>query len=202
MAKSLPQGEVIKLRNVRLSFPVLNKPRKFDENNEMESPKFQACFLLDPETQADQIKACSAEINRLIKEADLERDDMKPIVCFGKGEKRKKKDTKEVYHGYEGMYFVSSSNTKRPLLKDSKGNNLTPEEAEQILYGGCYVHANVNFWVQDNKFGQGINCSLRGIVFQRDGEAFGSGGVSDDEFEDVLGEGEVDLGFGDDDLGL
>lgn len=202
MASSLPQGEVIKLRGVRLSFPHLKTPKKFDEDNEKEEAKFQASFLLDPgnDDHKKMIRECDREIKRLKSESGIDDDEFKPLQCFGKGDKKKNKKTKEPYDGYAGMYFVSSSNIKRPVLKDSKGNNLTPEEAEQMMYGGCYVHANVNFWVQDNKFGQAINCSLRGVVFCRDGEAFGAGAVSDDEFDDVLEGGEIDLD--DDDLDL
>lgn len=196
MAKSIT-GEKIKLHNVRLSFPQLHKPDvpKGFENAE---PKFSASFLLDPEDPANKaaIKHCSAEIKRLITEAwDSKPPKMKPIECFGKGENYVNKTTKEPYGGYEGMYVVAAQNAKRPLCLTRDKAHMTPEEVEQKLYAGCYVNAIINFWVQDNQYGEAIRCSLGGVQFFGDGESFAAGGASADDFDD-LDDGEVDMGDG------
>lgn len=205
MAKG-PQGEIIKLRGVRLSFPELHEPTTTSDDPN-EKPKYRASFLLDPENpdHKKQIVQCNNEIKRLIKEKWGEKPYKLILECFGKGETQRNKEG-EIYGGYEGMYFISSLNDRRPLLM-AHGASLSNQEAEQTFYGGCYVHANINFWTQDNKHGQAIRCSLRGVIFARDGEAFGAGMASEDEFADVLGEGDVDLGDDgldglDDELGL
>jgi len=41
----------------------------------------------------------------------------------------------------------------------------------------------VDIWPQDNKWGQRVNCTLRGVMFANDGENFGGGTpASADEF--------------------
>lgn len=185
--KKVPQGQTLKLKNVRLSFPSLDKasvPKGY-ENSE---PKFSASFLLDKSdaTQKEQIKLCNNEINRLIKEAWGERPArMEPIECFGKGEDFVSKKTNKPYDGYAGQYVVAANNKRRPLVLDRSKNVLSPEEVAEKLYGGCYVNAIINFWVQDNPYGQAIRCSLQGVQFFADGESFSSGGASVDDFDDL-----------------
>lgn len=203
-------GIKIQLKRVRLSFPSLHKadvPKGYDNAE----PKFSANFLLDPKdpTHKALLKQCKGEIERLIKEAwGTKPPKMKPIECFGKGEIFTNSQTKKPYDGYENMYAVVANNKKRPSLFDRDKTPLTPDEAEQRLYAGCYVDAIINFWVQDNQFGEAIRCSLQGVRFREDGEEFGSGGVDADDFDD-LDDGELadelddDLGdLDDEDLGL
>ena len=213
-------GVKIQLKRVRLSFPTLHKadvPKGYDNAE----PKFSANFLLDPKdaTHKALLKQCKGEIERLIKEAwGTKPPKMKPIDCFGKGEMFTNSATKQPYTGYEGMYAISASNKKRPTLVNRDKTPLTPDEAEQRLYAGCYVDAFINFWVQDNQYGEAIRCSLQAVRFREDGEEFGAGGVDPDEFDDLddgeladqLDDGEEfddldddggdDLGLDDDDL--
>jgi len=210
MAQKSISGDKIQLKRVRLSFPTLHKadvPKGY-ENVE---PKFSGNFLLDPKDPNHKVllKKCKAEIERLIKKAwpEGKPPKMKPIECFGKGEMFTNSQTKQPYEGYEGMYAISANNKKRPSLFDRDKTPLTPDEAEQRLYAGCYVDAIINFWVQDNQYGEAIRCSLQGVRFREDGPEFGSGGVDADDFDD-LDDGELadeldDLDDGDDeDLGL
>jgi len=209
-------GTRLKLNNVRLSFATLHKadvPKGYADSE----PKFSCNLLMDPSDAANKasIKQCSNEIKRLIKEAwGTAPPKMKPIECFGKGEMFTNNSTKQPYDGYPGMYAVSANNKKRPTCLARDKTPLTPDEVEQKLYSGCYVDAIINFWVQDNKFGEAIRCSLQGVRFRADGEEFGASGASADDFDD-LDDGELmdelddDLdgdGLGleddDDDLGL
>lgn len=201
MAKT--QDKVIKLKDVRLSFPTLKEPSYPVGFEGQGDPKYSASFLLDPEVHEETIKAINAEIKRMIKETWGEKPPkFKPIEFFGKGETKVNKEG-EVYDGYAGMWFVAANNRKQPLLVDKDKTQLSGDAIEQRLYGGCYVNASIDMWIQDNKFGQAVRCNLRGIQFNRDGEAFGTGGASLDEFEDLT-DGEVDLDDfdDDDDLGL
>ena len=200
MAKKSITGEVIKLKGVRLSFPTLDIA-KAPKGHPNAKESFGASFLLDPATQIDQIKAINAEINRLRVEAwGGKHPKEKPLECFGKGETKTNEDG-VIYNGYEGMYFVAGKNDNRPLALIGKRELNDPKVIAQQFYGGCYVNANINFWVQDNEFGKAIRCGLRGVQFLRDGEAFGGGRASADEFDDVEeGEGLDDfdeLGLGD-----
>jgi len=215
MAQKSISGKKIQLKKVRMSFPTLHKadvPKGYDDAE----PKFSANFLLDPKDPVHKqiLKACNDEIKGLIKEAwGTKPPKMKPIECFGKGEMFTNNTTKQPYDGYLEMYAISANNKKRPTLIDRDKTPLTPDEAEQRLYAGCYVDAFINFWVQDNKFGEAIRCSLQAVRFHKDGEEFGVGGVDPDEFDD-LDDGELadslddfdddeDMGLDDDeDMGL
>ncbi len=194
-------GEVIKLKRVRLSFPNLDEARApKGVANAKES--FGATALLDPTdtSHKELYKLCVAEINRLRQEAwGGKHPKEKPLECIGKGD-NKTNDDGEVYKGYEGMIFISGKSDTRPLaLTASKKEINDPKIIASTLYGGCYVDMNINFWVQDNEFGKAIRCGLRGVRFREDGEAFGGGRATADEFDDVE-EGEGldgldDLGF-------
>lgn len=191
-----PVGMKIKLRNVRLTFPVLDEPKAFEEGQE---PSYNSGFLLDPKNPAHRtaIEEIKADCERMIKEMWGERpENMKPIEFMAKGETKKNKRTREVYEGYHGMVVVSAKNKKRPTLKGRNGENLTPQEVARIMYGGCYVNAIVSIWCQSNKYGEALRMNLDGVKFHADGDAFGGGGLSDDEWDDF----DDDAGDGFDDL--
>jgi hypothetical protein len=80
--------------------------------------------------------------------------------------------------------FVSSRNKTRPLVIDRDKSPLTAQDGRP--YAGCFVHASIELWAQDNAYGKRINASLRGVQFFKDGDAFAGGGAaSDDEFDDI-----------------
>lgn len=209
-AKKSVSGNPIKLSKVRLSFPQLHKatsPKAFPDS----PPAFSAAFLLDPNdpVHRDTIKQINAEIKRLRHEAwgtegkPHPKEETKGFP-FGKGE-TKVNDEGEVYKGYEGMYFVTARapEKNRPrTLSANKQDIVDPKEIERLFYGGCYVTASINFWIQDNQAGKAVRCGLRGVQFIRDGEAFGGGAAKDDEFDDDVEESDgldgLDDGFDDD----
>jgi len=207
MAKSIT-GTTIKLRNVRLSFPTLHEAQAVKTIKDSKK-SFSANFLLDPKNASHVpiLKEIQAEIARLRKEAwGGPHPKEKPLECFGKGENRTNNEG-VVYNGYEGMYFVAakSDESKRPLTIDRNKNIVSePKDINQKFYGGCFVNANINFWVQDNDFGKAIRCGLQAVQFWNDGDAFGGGRASVDDFDDVEEPEGIDGldGFDDDGLGL
>ena len=91
-------------------------------------------------------------------------------------------DFKSRYAGYADHYYINASNKVRPKVVDQKAAPLNQIDGKP--YGGCYVNASIELWIQDNKYGKRINASLRGVQFVKDGEPFSGGGVAaDDEFE-------------------
>jgi hypothetical protein len=56
-------------------------------------------------------------------------------------------------------------------------------------YAGCYVNTTVEFWAQDNSYGKGIRCTLLGVQFLRDGDAFSAGSVATPDDFEALAEG-------------
>ena len=174
MAKA-PTSEKIVLKNVRLSFPQIWKPKAFAEGQE---PKFQAAFLIDPANAEGKtlLGSLKAEMKRLAIEAFGEQipKDLKFCVTSG--------DLKS-YDGYKGMMVLSASNSTRPTICNRKLEPVA-EGDDQAPYAGCYVNATITLWAQSNQWGKRINANLRAIQFVKDGEAFGRGPVeAEDEFE-------------------
>jgi len=188
-----PTSEVIRLENVRLSYPKLFTPEAFEEGK---PKKFQATFLLDPSDpkHAAKIKEIKRAAAKLMHEAygpDFDRKAMKGY-CFGNGDNKKKEDG-SVREGYEGMFYLSASNEKRTAVANRNGAAVLEGQPE-TPYGGCFVNGTITLWAQNHpKGGKRINANLRGVQFVRDGEAFGAAPVSaEDEFEALEDNSPVD----------
>lgn len=177
MAKSLT-SPIIKLKNVRLSFAQLDKPKAFKPGQE---PRYEATFLLDPSKEEDevQIAAIKAEASALIRAKWGEKPDGLQL-CFGLANNHAKKAK---YDGYKDMFYIVTANSERPTLCTREREAVVPGN-KQWPYSGCYVNTNPTLWVQDNGFGIAIRANLRIVQFVEDGKAFGAGSANaDDEFE-------------------
>ena len=65
-----------------------------------------------------------------------------------------------------------------------------PEEIAQTFYSGCYVHAIINFWVQDNKNGKALRASCGGVMFYKDGDRFSGAAIAKaEDFGEIEVEG-------------
>lgn len=166
----MTESTKIQLKNVRLSFPSLFQRAQFNG----EDGKYEATFLFnkkDKKMKAKLDKAIAAKL----KEANIKVPADKQCL----------KDGDEVeYAGYEGMWSLKASQSRRPTVIDRDRSPLT--ENDNVLYAGCYVNAIVDLWVQNNSYGKRINANLYGIQFVKDGEAFGLGPVDvTDDFDDL-----------------
>jgi len=170
----------IKLLNVRLAFPVLWEAKTVAGEGK---PAFSGTLLIDP---ADpQVKAINAAIDATAKEkwgakADgiLKQARAADKVCLHNG------DLKATYDGFPGNLYVSARNPMRPTVLDADKTPLVEKDGKP--YAGCYVHAVLELWAQDNQYGKRVNATLMGVQFYQDGDSFTGGGVaSDDDFEDV-----------------
>jgi hypothetical protein len=177
----------IRLKSVRIAFPALAEPEAFGDGE----PAYQAKFIIVPKSEASKaIKdaiASAAEAQWKEKSASVVKlltEDKK--VCYAEGPYRNKK-TGEPYLGFEGNYSLSARNGKQPTIVDRFGNQVTDSrDIKGLIYSGCFVHAKVDIWAQDNKWGRRINASLLGIMFASDGEAFGGATVATpDDFADL-----------------
>lgn len=174
-------SDVIALKNVRLSFPHLFKAKAFNKDQD---PKFQATFLLDPSDKdhAKAIKQIKAQAKKVMIEkfGEMpEKGDFK--LCFGLAEKHPKK---KKYEGYEGMFYIATSNTIAPTTIDRRKQEVV--EQDGVLYAGAFVNTNITLWPQDHpQGGKGVNANLRIVQFFRDGDAFGTSKASVDEMDEV-----------------
>lgn len=179
---------IIVLKNVRISYPTLFKPRA-SEDNPQADPKYSASFILDNAKDAAQIKLIQSRIDAIVKEKFKGNAKLLKGVCLRDGAEKEGTD------GYgDGTHFVSTSSTRRPQVIDTQKQPLTVDDGKP--YAGCYVHASIRLWAQDNKFGKRINAELRAVVFAKDGEPLGGNtpvNVEDDfgDLIDAPGEGDM-----------
>lgn len=181
MAKS-KTTEKISLKNVRLSFPDLARPRAFQAGQDA---YFKASFLLDPSNKDHeaQIEMLKGHIKALMADAFNGQKLPPDRVCVQDGNNK-------TYDGYANMIVVSASNKTRPVVVNRQ-KELVVEGDPQWPYAGCYVNASITLWAQNNQFGKRINANLRAVQFVQDGEAFGVAPVDPETEFEPLGEDEV-----------
>ena len=168
----------VRLKMVRLSYPHLFRPKGFGKKNEGD-PKFSATAIIDPDTKAgaaalellDDAIAYVREEKWGKKQPKIKGD----RICLREGDS----DEDET----DGMMICTASNLKRPLTLDENGDEVV--EADDVIYGGCYVDMIIRVWAQDNDYGQRVNASLEGVKFRKDGQAFSAAfKTSADDFDD------------------
>jgi len=161
------------LKNVRISFADLFKKGSFNG----EETKYGATFLLNKEEHADSIAEIKAQI------ADLVKDNLKGAKV--PADKLCLRDGDEVeYNGYAGCYSIKCSTKKRPIVIDRDRSPLTEDDNKP--YGGCYVNASIDLWVQNNAYGKRVNSTLLAVQFAKDGEPFADGSTGDVNDFDML----------------
>jgi hypothetical protein len=167
------------LKNVRLAFPTIWEPKQVNGQGE---PSYSAVLLMeqkDPQVDAIENAIAQAGAARWGEKhksviASLRGADK---VCLHNG------DNKAEYVGFPGMWYLSARSKTAPTIVDKDRTLLTAKTGRP--YAGCYVNAIVEIWAQDNNFGKRVNCSLKGLQFLRDGEAFsGTPPASEDDFDD------------------
>lgn len=170
----------VKLVNVRLSYPSLFTPQKDDKG----ALSFNATFLI--QKSDPQIKVIEAAMREVAKEkwgakwegVYLQLDKADKLALHDG-------DTKPDSQGYEDQMFINSRRKTKPKVLDRDKSELTEQDGRP--YSGCYVHAIIKLWAQDNDYGKRINAELKGVQFYKDGDAFAGGGgtASADEFDDL-----------------
>jgi len=107
-------------------------------------------------------------------------------VVKAKGRSLLKDGSTQRSDGFADNLFVSARADTRPTVvgrdrsPKQKGDNGAP-------YSGCYVNVKLDVWAQDNQWGQGINATLLGVQFVRDGDSFAAGAppANPDDFPDL-----------------
>lgn len=181
--------EKIKLKDVRLSFPSLDKAKDFQGNQDYQ---YSATFLIkkgSPEQKIveDAIEKMAAEAwpKTFKKEIASLKAAGSLKCCWTDGDESGK-------DGYEGCMSLVAKRKKAdgpPLVANRAGEAVAAGNAE-FPYGGAYVVASVEIYMQNHPtYGKGIRCGLRGAQFFKDGESFGGAApVGEDEFESLADE--------------
>jgi hypothetical protein len=180
-----------RIDNVRAAFTdSLLKPEQFNGEGKF---RCGCSLLLDPEHPQ------LASVKKAIEQAMTDKwgKDPKVLAANKKSAESKDKiclrdgDLKPKYAGFPGNVYLSANckggdteaEATRPTVYDAARNKIT-EPSKSPIYSGCYVNALVEFYA-DDRFGAAVNCTLVGIQFRKDGDAFGSAPAREDDFEDV-----------------
>ena len=87
----------------------------------------------------------------------------------------------------ENQWVVSARETRRPSVRGSDNEVLTPDEILDTIYAGCYISVLIRPWFQNHaKFGKRVNAGLVAVRFRRDGEPIGEGRITDDDIDDYM----------------
>jgi len=169
---------IVRLENVRLSFPQLFTAKAMKEGQEA---KYSATFILDNQVHGALLDRLEPLIDRLA--LDYWKKKIRFASCLRDGNEKSDMD------GYgDGVMFISTSRKTRPAVVDRLVNPVTEEDG--IIYAGCYVNATIRLWVQDSHGQKRVNAELRAVQFLRDGDSFGAGNVNvEEEFDKVEDEG-------------
>lgn len=200
----------VKIKDARLSFPDLFEATTV---NGQGTPAF-GCQLLVPAVDDGATQACvatgahpdgkpiwgpwgpaKAVIDQAIRQVATDKWGAKaPAVlaanegipqkhCFIDGARR-------TYEGYAGMWALSAkrgTEKGKPLVYDQFKRDLVA--ADGTIYAGCYVHASVELWPQDNAHGKAVRCQLNGVQFSKPGDAFSGGAPANPDDFDALAQG-------------
>ena len=185
--------ETIAIKNVRASYPHLDKPTAFRDQNGQEGRVTYNIKVLIPKTP--DYEECIDLLNKRIEKVKrLTQIDRLPknMRCLRDGDDTEKPEE-------AGMWTLSANEVRPPTLRDRRRQIIPNADANKVFYGGCIVSVLIKMWGQKNGYGQRVNANLIAVQFVRDDAPFGRGRISDAEvdasFDDL---GDDDFGYGDD----
>lgn len=174
----------IRLDNVRIAFPRLYKGEQYQGAG---TYRCGAQLIITPDhSQFGKVKDLIelAGVTKFKDKWPAERKSAyaKDNICLRDG------DLKAKYEGFAGNWVLSANcpggeteeACKKPKVYDAQRNLV--EKDTGLIYSGCYVNALVEFY-GDSRRGAQINCSLLGVQFHKDGDAFAGSSAKADDFE-------------------
>lgn len=199
----LYEGGLVKLEGVRASYPHLAKPYAGKGNGDDGKPqqaKYGIVGMLPKQTHVEAKDLLKGRIEALLRENDNAQV-AKDKWCLKNGDD----SDKEIYRGF---WTVSARESRRPGIRDVRGNLVSdPTEIADLIVGGYWVNILIRLWYQDGKkvgagYGKRVNAGLVGVQFVRKDETFGEGRIDDSEaWGDESGSSGDGDGFsGDDDI--
>lgn len=184
---------MIMFKNVRASYPHVDKA--FKGKGQEGDAKFSITGMLPKETHVAAKDLAVEVMNRLMKEAKCAKLAGDKKFC------RNGDDSSQAE--YENHWTVSASESRRPSVRDRRGELILDEQKiADMIYGGCYVNILVRPWFQDNDYGKRVNAGLVGVQFVKDGEPFGEGRIDDTGAWDSVDDDDDGMGDDGDDDGL
>ena len=173
----LLENDVIRLNNVRLSFPSLKTPKASSPGGAL---KYRASFLMPSDGEV------AAEVQGLIQKIATDKWGAnatvalqiikadKKLRCYGQGDTKISGKTGKPYEGYVGQFFVEGLSDAPAGLFDENSQEIDAMTMGAKFQGGDYVDGLIRLWAQDNQHGKAIRGELIGVKFNSEGEHFGA----------------------------
>lgn len=160
--KTMATSKLIKLNDVRLSFPALFVPKVWQ--NSQTEPKYEATFILDSELHKKEIDQINARIDELLIPHKTTRAKIKSDhLCLKDGNFTDRPE-------YQDAFTIKAKSRKRVPIIDCDA--VTPiTEDDNIIFAGCYVSAYIELWVYTTPT-LGIGVNLKSVQFRKKGESF------------------------------
>lgn len=199
IAKLYSDGTVLAKR-LRASYPHCGKAWKSDDDADDKPAAYSLVGLAPKDTHKPLMRLLKRLKDEMLKEKKVKALPAEKFYLRDGDQSGKETN--------EGMYTISTRESKRPKVRNAKGQRITdPDAIEELIYGGAIVNILIRPWWQDHKsYGKRVNAGLSAVQFVLDdGVRFGQGGLSDDDVDDTFGDEEEDgdevSGFDDDDDG-
>lgn len=153
----------ILLNNVRLSYPHLFAPEKFEDSQDAK----YGCVLIikkdDPQVAA--LKKAIFEVGTEKWGSKIQPGKWPSNLHWPLKDGDDKADDNPEY---AGCYFISPTSKQAVVLLDRSKRQLT--EADDKLYPGAYVNASVTVAPFESPMKKGVSIFLNGVQFYADGE--------------------------------
>lgn len=175
---------LIKIENVRYSYPHLRKPfaGKAKRGEGQSEPKFGVVGMLPKKTHKEAYELISDEIDRLMKEGK--------IKALASDKKFLRDGDEHENEDYAGHWIVSARETRRPALRDIEKEIVDPQEADEVFYGGCWGSILIRPWLQNNEYGKRVNAGLSACRKSKDDEPFGDARITDEDVDEAFDDDE------------
>ena len=180
----------IRIDNVRASYPHVGKPYAGESDDGSEKKTYGIVGMMLKSTHGEAKNLLRDELNKII-EAEKAKDPKLVIPAHLKCLRDGNEDTNDMYQDH---FIIRATESKRPTARKRNGEVMTPDEADEAIYGGCYVNILIRPWYFNGKARNGktypkrILANFIAAQFVKDGEPFGEGRITDegvfDEVED------------------
>lgn len=190
-------NERVFIRNARLSYPALDKPRSSSFDAAGADPKYQATFLMEPSNPS--VQAIWAAV-QTVAAAEFGDKAAAILKSADKVPLRRGDDKESVPDGYAGMLYLTAKNKNAPELRDANPRIMvTGEQAiREKFVAGYYVNGFVDIYPYSVKnangaiLKSGIAASLVSVQFCRYADAFaGSAKPAESDYPDCTAEAEA-----------
>lgn len=184
-AALLKKGDQVFIRvsNVRLSYPHLDKPYKKEGDSGV--AKYGVTGLLPKDTHKAAKKLIDEVIDDLLK--------ANKVRALGADKKFLRDGDESDKDEHMGHWTLSAREERRPVLKEMSDGDLVLVETEDVketFYGGCWGSLLIRPWFQNNNYGKRVNAGLSAVTKKADDDSFGEGRIGEDDVDDAFDDDE------------